>query len=162
MRRFCWLGTTLAAWAAVVPDAWSQLNVPTVVQLPSQDFVSTWGQVNNADERARPDFTIRGVEAQFVCTATGAFKPGSRLRDYYNFQAFQQRLSGTIYFIQEVTNTFYALELSNDLLWATLNCVIPVIDEANRKEQERLDRALERAERQRDRRREREADRDDE
>ena len=134
----------------------AQLNLPEIVQLPNDDFVSSWGETRAIDNRDRPDFSLRGVEASFRCTASGTFKPGSRMRDYYNLRDFEQTLSGSIRFIQDVTAALNNLSLANELQWAVMNCVIPEAIEGEDETQERLDKALERAERERERRRERE------
>ena len=143
------LAAGVFAWTAAL----GQLSIPRIVQLPTEDFVYNWGQSTSFDERTRPDFNLRGTEAQFQCTLTGSFRPSSRMRDFYNLRDFEQSLTGTLYFIQEATYTLNDLYLANQLRWATLNCIIPESIESESKQQERLDKALERAERQRERRR---------
>ena len=155
-RRLC---TVLAACITASTGAWGQLNIPTIIQLPDEDFIWPWGQSPGIDDRSRPEFTLNGVESKFRCTAVGAFKPGSRMRDENNRRNFEQALDGSIYFIQAVTDTFNNLILSNDLQWAELDCAAPTASATEIKEQERLDKALERAQRDRERRRAREAER---
>lgn len=145
------------AWSAIP----AQSGLPQIIQLPTDDFVYTWGDSASVDKRTRPDFTVRGVEQNFQCTLTGAFKPGSRLRDFYNLREFEQSLSGTIYFIQQATARLNDLYLQNQIDWAVMDCIIPETIEEEVERQERLDKAIERAERQRERRRAREADSDD-
>jgi hypothetical protein len=150
------------ACAFAASGAVAQSGIPQIVLLPDDDFVFTWGKPpGSLNERQRPDFTIRGVEQSFQCTLTGAFKVGSRMRDFYNIREFEQSLAGTLYFVQEATARLNQLDLSNDLDWALMNCVIPETFEEDDRLQERVDKALERAERQRDRRRARDADSDD-
>jgi hypothetical protein len=79
------------------------------------------------------------------------------MRDYYALREFEQSLTGSIYFIQDVTARFNDLYVSNDLQWALLECIIPETVEPEDEIQERVDRAVERAERERERRRERAA-----
>jgi hypothetical protein len=160
MRRFKHLlgAVTAATLAAGVCAA--QLAIPRVVQLPTQDFVWTWGRPPSPDNPERPDFDLKGVESGFHCALTGSFKPGSHMSDFDAERNFEMTLSSTIYFIEDTTYTLNDLSLSNDLDWAVLNCVIPDPQESEEKQQERVDKALERAERARDRRRERDDDKD--
>ena len=51
------------------------------------------------------------------------------------------------------------LDLSNDLQWAVMECIIPQATESEQEIQEDIDRALERAQREREKRRERAAER---
>ena len=157
MRLSSCLSPLLLGFALASGQAPSQLALPQIVQLPQENFVWTWGSTRSVENRRRPDFEFAGVESSFHCNATGGFKPGSHMRDFSNLRDFEQSLNSTLYFIQDATNTFNTLYLSNDLQWATLDCVIPEGTESEEKAQERLDKALERAERDRDRRRAREA-----
>lgn len=141
-------------------SASAQLSLPTIVQLPSDDFVYTWGDNISVDDRERPDFTIQGAELPFDCTLNGAFRPGSRMRDYYNLREFELALQQTIYFVQDATRILNDLYLANHLNWAIMDCVIPETTESEEATQERVDKALERALRDRERRREREARRE--
>jgi hypothetical protein len=138
--------------------AWGQLNLPQIIQLPTDDFVWPWGQTRPIDDLDQPEFSFTGGELSFRCTAKGSFKPGSHMRDEYNSRAFEQSLTGSIHFIQDATTALNELYLNNDLQWALLECIIPETIEPADEAQERLDRALERAERERERRREREAE----
>jgi hypothetical protein len=131
----------------------AQVQLPQIIQLPDQDFVYAWGDNASVDKRNRPDFTVHGVERSFRCTLTGAFKPGSHMRDYYSLREFEQSLSTTIYFIQEATARLNDLYLQNELDWAIMDCIIPQSVEDEDKRQEKVDKAVERAEKQRDRRR---------
>lgn len=151
------LAALIASCLALPRGVTAQLNLPQIVQLPTQDFVYSWGETRPIDDLDRPEFNLRGVEASFRCTATGNFKPGSHMRDYYNLRDFEQSLTGSIYFIQDVTYRLNQLYLSNDLQWAILNCIIPVTVEPEDAVQEKLDKAVEKAQRDRERRREREA-----
>ena len=155
MRRLSLAGL-LAGGLVLSQAAPAQLNLPQIVNLPTDDFVYTWGQTRSIDDSNRPDFNLRGVEASFHCTATGRFRPGSHMRDYYETREFEQALSGSIRFIQDVTSALNQLAVANELDWAVMNCVIPDVIESEDKVQERVDRAVERAERDRERRRERE------
>jgi hypothetical protein len=146
----------LAACGMTAAVAWGQLNIPTIVQLPTDDFIWPWGDLRPIDDAQKPEFTMTGVELSFQCQAKGTFKPGSHMRDFYALRDFEQSLSGSIHFIQDVTARFNALYQSNDLQWALLECVIPETVEPEEEVQERVDRAVERAERERERRRERE------
>ena len=139
----------------------AQLAIPQIVALPDEDFLWPWGEVPGIDDRNRPGFTVRGVERAFQCKLTGDFKPGSRMRDFYNQREFEQSLNANLYFIQEAVTRLNDLYLSNDLDWALLDCVIPESVAEEDELQEKIDRALERAERQRERRRARAADDDD-
>ena len=139
----------------------AQLGLPQIVQLPSDDFVYTWGQNASADKRSRPDFTVHGVEQSFQCTLTGAFKPGSRMRDFYNLRDFEQSLNGSIYIVQDAVGVLNDLDLQNQVDWAILDCIIPQTPDDDVKRQEKVDKAIERAERQRERRRAREDSDDD-
>ena len=142
-----------AANAMLTTEAMAQLNVPTIIQLPTDPFVWNWGRSTRGDQRDRPEFTIEGNERQFYCTMTGSFKLGSRMRDFYETREFEQSLNGTLYFIQDATAALNYYYSTNDLQWATLDCQIPEGEASPEKEQERVDRALERAERARERRR---------
>jgi hypothetical protein len=150
------IGPAVALLAAGIigwTSATAQLGIPGIVQLPTQDFVWTWGNARSVDDRTRPHFSISGVEQQFQCTLTGSFKLGSRMRDFYNQREFEQELSMTLEFIQLATYRLNDLYLTNQLQWATLNCVIPETLESETRTQDRVDKALEKAERQRERRR---------
>jgi hypothetical protein len=157
MRQLSRYGSAVGVSIVLSATAFSQLNIPNIVQLPTQDFVWPWGETRPIDDPEEPEFTLQGVERSFRCTAKGTFKPGSEMRDVYATREFEQSLTGSIYFIQAVTEAFNSLYLSNDLQWAILDCKIPQTTEPEEETQERLDRALERAERERERRREREA-----
>jgi hypothetical protein len=156
MKAFKRLGTVLVACALAATGALAQLNVPRIVQLPTQDFVWNWGTAATRDRLTRPDFELKGIEDRFHCSLTGAFKPGSHRRDFYELRNFEQSLSSTLYFIEDATSALNDLYLSNDLQWAKLDCAIPDLPEDEEKQQERVDKALERAERERARRRARE------
>jgi hypothetical protein len=158
MRLLSHLGILLGGCSILAGAVCGQLSVPVIVQLPTEDFVWSWGDTRPIDDRERPEFTTTGGEAAFRCTATGTFKPGSRMRDFYNMREFEQSLNGTLYFIQVATATLNDLYLSNDLQWATLDCAIPETIEPEEAVQEQLDRAVERAERERERRRKRDAE----
>lgn len=156
IMKIRYLPSALATACAVTAlGAAAQISLPPIVQLPNQDFVFTWGRVD-ADERERAHFHIDGREQQFFCRLSGAFRPSSRERDFYNLRAFEQSLIGTPYFIQEATYAMNDYDRSNDLDWAVLECTVPNVTEDEAKAQERVDRALERAERDRERRRARE------
>ena len=157
MRRVSGYGSAVGVCIVLSVSAFGQ-NIPTIVQLPTQNFVWPWGDMRPIDDPEEPEFTLSGVERSFVCTAKGSFKPGSEMRDEYAARQFEQSLTGSIYFIQAVTEAFNSLDLSNDLQWAILDCKIPESVESEDEVQERVDRAVERAERERERRREREAD----
>lgn len=161
MKAYRRLGTVLAAGTLTATGALAQLNLPRIVQLPTQDFVWPWGSAATGDRLTRPDFDIKGIEERFQCTLTGAFKPGSHMRDFYPLRNFEQSLSSTLYFIQDATNAMNDLYLSNELQWATLDCAIPDVPEDEEKRQERVDKALERARRERERRRAHEAESED-
>ena len=150
-------GGAIGACLALSGFAFAQ-NIPTIVQLPTEDFVFPWGETRPTDNLEEPEFSFTGVERSFRCTAKGTFKPGSHMRDVYAAREFEQSLTGSIYFIQAVTEAFNQLYLSNDLQWALLDCRIPETVESEDETQERLDRAVERAERERERRRERETE----
>jgi len=143
------------AAATVLPTtgALAQLNIPTIIQLPTDPFVWNWGRSTRGDQRDWPEFSIEGTERQFFCTMTGSFRLGSRMRDFYETREFEQSLNSTLYFIQDATAALNYYYSTNDLQWATLDCQIPEGEENADKEQERVDRALERAERARERRR---------
>ena len=152
------IAAVLGIGAAIAGAAYAQLNVPQIVNLPAEDFIWPWGDTRPVDDLERPEFTVSGVERNFQCTAKGSFKPGSRMRDVYATREFEQSLNGSLYFIQAVTEALNSLDLSNDLQWALLECVIPQSTESEADIQEDLDRALERAQRERDKRRQREAE----
>jgi hypothetical protein len=156
MRAFSRL--TLLLIALFATGASAQIVIPQIIQLPSDDFVWTWGRNSSSsfEQRDRPEFTIFGVERDFQCTLTGAFRLGSRMRDFYAMREFEQSLAGSLYFIQEATARLNYYTQSNDIGWATLDCAVPDGEVSEDKAQERLDRAVERAERQRERRRSRE------
>lgn len=159
MRAFAPWSLLLTALVATGVSA--QITIPNIVQLPTQDFVWNWGRVTAAgfDTPERPEFTIQGTESGFRCTLTGSFRLGSRMRDFYEMREFEQSLSGSLYFIQDATETLNYYTQTNDLGWATLDCAMPEdIEVSADKEQQRLDRAIERAERARERRRSREED----
>jgi hypothetical protein len=162
MRRFRHRGAVLVACAIAATSAGAQLNLPRIVQLPEDDFVYTWGDNVSVDDRTRPHFTIKGIERSFRCTLTGAFRPGSRMRDYYNQRSFEQELVQSIEFIQLGVARLNELYLSNNLDWAVMDCAKPRTEESEDEVQERLDRAVERAERERERRRAREERSEDE
>jgi hypothetical protein len=144
--------------AIVSGTALAQLTVPRIVQLPRGDFVWNWGRSPGMDARIRPEFNVEGTEQQFYCTVTGAFRPGSRMREFTNLREFETSLRSSLYFIQDTTDVLNGYYRANELQWATLDCKVPERNEDEEKAQERVDRALERAQRQRERRREREAD----
>lgn len=150
------------ASASAIPtaDALAQLNLPTIIQLPTDPFVWNWGRTMRGDDRQRPEFTIQGIQQQFHCTLTGAFRLGSRMRDFYNQREFEQSLSSTLYFIEDATAALNYYYRQVELQWATLDCTIPEGEPTDEKTEERVDRALERAERARERRRSREEDDD--
>lgn len=150
--------TVLVACALVSCGALAQLQLPNIVQLPTEDFVWVWGENVPVDKRSRPEFTIQGGEQGFLCMLTGSFRPNSRMRDFYNKRDFEQTLGTTLYFIQDATAALNQLYLSRDLDWAIMDCAVPQGEQSEEKSQERLDKAIERAERQRDRRRAREDD----
>ena len=155
MSRFvAMLGVT----TAIAGAAWGQPNFPTIVNLPTDDFVWPWGNMRPIDDADDPDFTLSGVERSFRCTAKGAFKPGSHMTDTFAKREFEQSLNGSIYFIQEATARLNQLDASNDLQWALMECIIPDASDSEEDIQEELDRALERAQRERDKRRERAAE----
>lgn len=159
MRAFS--GLSLLLFALFASGVSAQLSIPNIVQLPTEDFIWNWGRVTAAgfDTPERPEFTIQGSEAGFRCTLTGSFRLGSRMRDFYEMREFEQTLLGTLYFIQDATETLNYYTQTNDLGWATLDCAIPEESEVSEDRQQlRLDRAVERAERARERRRSREDD----
>lgn len=150
------LGVLLAGCAIASAGAWAQIsipNLPPIVQLPTEDFVWTWGEPRSADDPEDPDFSVDGVEGPFRCTLNGTFRPGSRMRDYFNLREFEDSLTFTITFIQDATARLNSLFLANELQWAVMNCAIVETPESEAQQQQRLDRALERAERERERRR---------
>ena len=162
MRAFSRLSALLIT--AVATGVCAQVSLPQFVRLPTEDFVWNWGRITSAafeERRGRPDFSINGLESNFRCALTGAFRPSSRMRDIVNMREFEQTLTGTLYFIQDATETLNYYYRSNDLYWATLDCVIPETEITDDKAQERLDRALERAEKERERRRQREVNSDE-
>jgi hypothetical protein len=156
MRPLSRLG--IAAACAVVAGTAGAQQLPVIVNLPTEDFVWNWGSMRPIDDFEMPEFTVSGVERSFQCTAKGAFKPGSHMRDVYAAREWQQALNGSIYFIQTATESLNNLYLNNDLQWAVLECIIPESTESEEDIQEDIDRALERAQRERERRREREAE----
>ena len=158
MRPVSRFGIVVCACAAFAGVASAQLQVPTIVNLPTSDFVWPWGTMRPIDDAEEPEFQVMGVERSFRCTAKGSFKPGSHMRDVYAARQFEQSLNGSIYFIQTTTAALNELDLSNDLQWALLECIIPDATDSEQEIQEDLDRALERALRERDKRRQREAE----
>ena len=152
MSRFI---AVFSVCSAMPVAAWGQLNIPTIVNLPTDDFIWPWGEMRPIDDAEDPEFTVSGVERSFRCTAKGSFKPGSHMRDTYAKRDFEQSLNGSIYFIQAATQRLNELDLSNDLQWALMECIIPDASDSEEAVQEELDRALERAQRERDKRRER-------
>lgn len=158
MKASSLLGSLLAA--LVSARAAAQPNIPYIVQLPSQDFVWTWGTQKGTDALARPEFELHGHEQNFACTLTGSFRPGSHMSDFSNLRDFEQTLNNTLYFIQDATTALNEYYRSVDLDWAKLDCIIPQGEISEEKEQQRLEKAVERAERARERRRER-AENDD-
>ena len=157
MRAFRRQTLLFAVLAAASAGAFAQLTVPRIVQLPTEDFLWTWGS-GRVDERERPEFEVLGSQRQFQCTLTGSFRRGSRMRDFYEMRAFEQTLTSSLYFIEDATITLNDYYRSNHLDWASLDCKIPQGEESEEAMQERVDRALERAERARDRRRARQED----
>ena len=155
-----WLKTLLLIPVLASAGAVAQIQIPTVVQLPPDDFVWNWGRKPRG-ETTRAEFTIHGGEEKFICTLTGAFRISSRMRDFENQREFEFDLGGTLYFIQESTYTLNYYYRAGELQWATLDCMVPETDPTEEKVQERLDRALERAERARERRRRRDEDAED-
>ena len=159
MRGFGRLSLLLGA--IVTGSVLAQVTLPRIVQLPTSDFIWNWGREPSIDRQERPDFDIFGTEQEFRCTLTGSFQPGSRMRDFENLREFEHMLNTTLYFIQDSVDVLNAYYNANEIRWATLDCAIPEVTEADaEKTQERLDRALERAERERERRRRREQDDD--
>jgi hypothetical protein len=160
MRGFSRLNLLLLALVATGVSA----QIPQIYTLPTEDFVYNWGRGTSSsfEERGRPQFSITGIERDFRCTMTGAFRLGSRMRDFYDMREFEQSLNGTLYFIRDAVDALNYYYQTNDLDWATLDCVIPQSETTEDKAQERLDRAVERAERQRERRRRRADSSDDE
>lgn len=156
MKRLSLAGLVLVAGALASTGALAQLNLPRISQLPTEDFIYTWGDNISIDQRTRPDFNLHGVEASFRCTLNGAFRPGSHMSDYYNQRDFEMLLMQTIEFIHLGVATLNDLYLSRDLDWAIMECIIPQAEASEEETQERLDRAVERAERERERRRARE------
>jgi len=167
MRPVSRFVAVLGVCSAIAAAAVAQPNIPTIVNLPTEDFAWPWGNMRPIDDAEEPEFTISGVERSFRCTAKGSFKPGSHMRDTYAKREFEQSLNGSIYFIQEATQRLNELDLSNNLQWALMECIIPDASDSEEDVQEELDRALERAQRERDKRRQRaaeereEAERDD-
>jgi hypothetical protein len=159
MRPLSRFAAVFGVCAAIAGAASAQPSIPQIVTLPTEDFTWPWGETRPIDDVERPEFTVSGVERAFQCTAKGSFKPGSRMRDTYAMREFEQALNGSIYFIQEATATLNQLDLSNDLQWAIMECIIPESTESEQEIQEDIDRALERAQREREKRREREAER---
>jgi hypothetical protein len=160
MKTFSHISGIVAA-CLLAPVAGAQFGLPTVVQLPTEDFIYSWGGNVSVDDRERPDFTINGAELPFECKLTGSFRPSSRMNDFSNMREFERVLLQSIYFIQDATQILNDLDRDNQLDWAILDCVIPEASDTEDREQERVDKALERAERQRERRREREEREDD-
>lgn len=158
MRRTSHPGAVLIACVLASPAIDAQPNVPRIVQLPSDDFVWSWGTAARVEDRARPDFEIVGIEASFRCELTGGFRPASRMRDYYNLREFEQELSSSFEFIQDATRALNSLYQRNELDWAIMDCIKPEGEETQDAADDRAARALERAERARERRREREED----
>lgn len=158
MRQLSLFGIVLASCAAFAGAARGQVQLPPIVNLPTDDFVWPWGETRPIDDLEQPEFTVSGVERSFHCTAKGNFKPGSHMRDTFEKREFEQALNGSIYFIQEATARLNDLYLSNDLQWALLECIIPDTSDSEEDLQEELDRALERAQRERDKRRQRAAE----
>jgi hypothetical protein len=156
MKAYSLLGSLLAALGSTVAVA--QLNLPTYVQLPRDDFVWPWGEPLRPDGRLNPDFDIQGQEQGFRCLLTGGWRPGSHMKDWENDRDFRQALLETLYFIQDATIAMNDYYRSLDLDWAVLDCKIPESEPSEEKTQEKLDKAVERAERARDRRRERDED----
>ena len=158
MRAFSWLTVLLIALVSTGVSA--QISIPNIVNLPTEDFVWNWGRGTRStfEERDRPEFSIQGNERDFRCLLTGAFRLGSRMRDFYEMREFEQTLLGSLYFIQDATAAMNYYTQSNDLGWATLDCAVPESEVSEDKAQQRLDRAVERAERARDRRRRRDDD----
>lgn len=162
MKRCHQLSLLLVAMASVgatlvSANALAQLNLPRIVQLPSDPFVWNWGR-NLREYRDRPDFTINGFQDKFQCKLTGSFRPSSRMSDFYNQRDFEQSLSSTLYFIEDATAALNYYYRQGDLQWAMLDCQVPEGQPTDEATQERVDRALERAERARERRRSREDD----
>ena len=157
MHKLGRLCLTLGALASAT--AFAQLTLPRVIQLPTSDFMWTWGRPPTVDRQTRPDFTILGSEREFRCELKGEFRPVSRMSEYRTLRDWEFSLSGSIFFIQEATADLNILYQENELAWAQLDCRIPETGpEDEEKTQERVDRALERAQRQRERRRERDDD----
>lgn len=152
------LALSLLIIPLMAPGARAQLNLPYYVQLPTEDFVWTWGRQTRNDERVRPGFEVRGTERSFQCTLTGTFRLGSRMRDFYATRNFEQELSSAFEFIQLATYRLNDLDRTNQLQWANLNCIKPEEEADEEQIDESVQRALERAERARERRREREED----
>ncbi len=167
MRPVSRIVALLGVCSAIAGAASGQPNLPNIVVLPTDDFVWPWGNIRPVDDAEDPEFTLSGVERSFRCTAKGSFKPGSHMSDTYAKREFEQSLNGSIYFIQEATARLNALDQSNDLQWAVMECIIPDASDSAEDVQEELDRAVERAQRERDTRRQRaaedreEAERDD-
>lgn len=152
MKAFSLLASLLVALASMAASA--QLPNPFYrVQLPDEDFVWPWGAPRSPENRQRPDFSVQGGEQGFYCTAEGAFRPASRMSDFENLRAFEMELTGSLYFVQNVTNLFNFYYRERELDWAVLDCAKPENEETDEEVQERLDRAIERAERARERRR---------
>lgn len=161
MRRPSLPGAVLVACALISPAVLAQISIPgapRIVQLPSDDFVWSWGSAARVEDRERPDFEIIGIEQSFRCELEGSFRRASRLRDYYNLREFEQGLSSSFEFIQDATRALNYYYQTNELDWAIMNCVKPEGVETEESAEERQQRALERAQRARERRREREQD----
>jgi hypothetical protein len=151
-RRFS--NVAIAAASLVAAGTASAQFFPP--QLPSDDFVWTWGRsLPEAEKRGFSDLDVRGSESSFQCHLTAKLSIASS-RTASDLRQLENELRSSLFFIQTVANTMYYLEQSFDLDWAVLDCDKYEDDPDEATSAEREDKARERAERARERRRARE------
>ena len=143
----------LAVVVGVSGTAAAQFNPYT--QLPSEDFIWTWGRrIPELEDRRFEDIDVRGNEAAFRCRLQAKLSPGSIMSDN-EVRQLENDLQTNLFFVQAVANAMYYLDQCFDLDWAVLDCDKYQDDPDEATQQERENKAREKAERARERRRSR-------
>lgn len=119
--------------ALLASPAGAQIAFPGLAQLPQGDFAWRWGREERIGRFG--DFSVTGGEQEFRCQLKGKLL-GSTLSTV-EIRQMENDLAGSLYFIQEATNTMNVLDQRGELDWATLDCTKPQptpLDEQKRHE----------------------------
>jgi hypothetical protein len=145
MRIQRWLTATAAILVGAALGNGAQAQLFGIVNLPSNDFTWTWGDLERSERRGFEDFSARGNEGGFSCELTGKLRPGSRMSTGETRQ-LQEDLRTSLFFVQNSTNTMNYLDQSLELDWAILACAKSQgAEEDAEKTAERVEKAREKA-----------------